>query len=193
MALSTFYLPIVVSEELHQATCIIEGAVKRKFQQAKNKKKFRTEQFTLHGCNWELNIYPNGDRLDSAGYVSVFLRCKSLPNGCDKLGVNDSIRIDCVDVNESVSGTHVYTEAYSSGYPQFLRRDRIYWDCNQITIKVSIDGIVTFKDTCMEWTIYAPLLQRFKSSTNVKNKRLESPTLEFAGERCFLCFSNGSD
>eukprot|EP01083_Nonionella_stella_P111302 326425_1 len=194
MALSTFYLPIVVSEELHQATCIIEGAVKRKFQQAQNKKnsKFRTEQFTLHGCNWELNIYPNGDRLDSAGYVSVFLRCKSLPNGCDKIGVN--VTIDCVEFNETFSGTYVYTEDSGWGCPQFLRRDRIYLSYhNQITIKISIDGIATFKDTCMTWTIYAPLLQRFKSSTNVKNKRLESPTLEFAGERCFLCFSNGSD
>eukprot|EP01083_Nonionella_stella_P111301 326424_1 len=170
MALSTFYLPIVVSEELHQATCIIEGAVKRKFQQAQNKKnsKFRTEQFTLHGCNWELNIYPNGDRLDSAGYVSVFLRCKSLPNGCDKIGVN--VTIDCVEFNETFSGTYVYTEDSGWGCPQFLRRDRIYLSYhNQITIKISIDGIATFKDTCMTWTIYAPLLQRFKSSNEAHN------------------------
>eukprot|EP01083_Nonionella_stella_P124391 375562_1 len=159
MALSTVLIPIVLSEELHEATCIIEGVFKRKFKQAQNKKKFRTEQFTLHGCNWELHIYPNGDQLDSAG-------------------VNDTI--DCVEFNQTSSGTYVYTKNAGSGYPHFLlRRDRISWDCNQITIKVSIDGIATFKDTWMAWTIYAPLLQRFKSSTNVKNKRLKSPTLEF--------------
>eukprot|EP01083_Nonionella_stella_P124390 375557_1 len=179
MALSTVLIPIVLSEELHEATCIIEGVFKRKFKQAQNKKKFRTEQFTLHGCNWELHIYPNGDRLYSAGCVGVFLICKSLPNGCDKLGVNHSIRIDCVDVNESFSGTSIYTKNAKRGCSKLLKRDGISWDCNQITIKVSIDCIVTFKDTCMKWTIYAPLLQRFKSSTNVKNKRLKSPTLEF--------------
>eukprot|EP01084_Bolivina_argentea_P116149 206426_1 len=100
-------LDVVVNEALNQASWTIEGDLMDKFKKANNGEEFSVD-FLLHGCIWAIDCFPNGNKAEHTDYFSIYLRCKTLPNECSKLGVNYQIAL--VEVNKVKNAGDFFVE-----------------------------------------------------------------------------------
>eukprot|EP01084_Bolivina_argentea_P064416 117494_1 len=129
---------------VNQASWIIQGDLMAKFKEANNGEKYSAD-FQLHGCCWTIQCYPNGDTTESIDYVSVYLRCKNLPNECSKLGVN--YQIDFVEVNEVKNGNAFFAKGQRWGWYKFLKRDFIMKNVF-LTINLKVFVSATIDEGC---------------------------------------------
>eukprot|EP01083_Nonionella_stella_P112228 329911_1 len=187
-------IPIIVNDESCIISCIVEGDWKTTFKQAQNAEFFRTAPFSLHGNNWELNIYPNGNATDTIGHVGVFLKriSSNSQTECDKLGVNYTV--STTEPRTTYQGNSIFTQTSSSwGFAKVVNRQEIDKIIKEFTIKVSIDGIAAINADCMEWTIYEPLLHKFRTAQKQSSFSSACMSMEAIGPARFLCYPNGSD
>uniref|UniRef100_N1QYK7 Uncharacterized protein n=1 Tax=Aegilops tauschii TaxID=37682 RepID=N1QYK7_AEGTA len=87
---------------------------------------FKSCTFTVGGYRWAIYLFPNGDRLDSADFISVFLALDEHVKGPMRVHLEFSF-MDKVDKQDP---THVRTRqtvelhhGYAVGYRRFISRE----------------------------------------------------------------------
>eukprot|EP01084_Bolivina_argentea_P157858 275070_1 len=133
---------------------------------------------------WQLECYPNGKLTESTDYISLFLRCNSLP---DKYSLSINFQFNFVEVKRVWDCERLYFKDRCSGIAKALKRDP---NLSKLTIKVKMENTAFMRDGWMIWKIKGYLLDEFKSC-EVK-KDYNSPTVTMAGmEWKLTCFPNG--
>eukprot|EP01084_Bolivina_argentea_P244444 409482_1 len=147
---------------VNQASWIIQNDLMAKFRNANNGEEF-TANFLLHGCSWKIKCYPNGKAAETIDHFSVFVECKTLPNGCSKLGV--TYQIDCVEANQVETTSDFFVEGTQWGWPKFMKGGLIM---EKLTINIKVFSSVTVDQGCLIWKIDGYLLDMFKTCTPKK-------------------------
>ena len=88
-----------------------------KFKSAAVGDKFVSNKFVMYGATWRLNCYPNGQKEDGRGYISVFLRCCNFGRFSTEYEVQYTVNIR--ELNESQTCTHNYSRSQSRGWTNF--------------------------------------------------------------------------
>eukprot|EP01084_Bolivina_argentea_P160673 279749_1 len=150
-------LDVVVNQQLHQASWIIQGDLMTKFKKANNGETYSAD-FLLHGCTWTILCYPNGISAESIDHLSIYLKCKTLSNEYSKLGF--SYHITLVEVNEVMNGGSFFVEGTRRGRSKFWKRDLTM---EKLTINVKVFVSATIDRGCLIWKIDGHLLDMFKT------------------------------
>eukprot|EP01084_Bolivina_argentea_P037379 69139_1 len=166
-------LDVVVNQEFNQASWIIQGDLMAKFKNANNGEEF-TADFLLNGCSWAIVCYPNGKKAEHTDYISLYLRCKTLPNECSKLGVTYQIAL--VEGNKVTNDADFFVAGSNWGRPKFVKRDLTM---EKLTINVKVFVNATIDQGCLIWKIDGYLLDMFKTCKT--KKAYLGPHLELFG------------
>eukprot|EP01084_Bolivina_argentea_P157857 275069_1 len=107
---------------------------------------------------WQLECYPNGKLTESTDYISLFLRCNSLP---DKYAVAINFQFNFVEVKIVYDLAYLYVKDKSWGLSKAMKRDP---NLSKLTIKVKMEQTVKkMNDGWIYWKIKGYLLDEFKS------------------------------
>eukprot|EP01084_Bolivina_argentea_P261263 441436_1 len=180
--------PVSVNEETNEVSWIFEGFSMDKFKKTKNGEKFVTKTFELLNCSWEIMLYPNGENKDNEDYVSIFVQCTTLPDGCSKLAAN--MQITFVEANCILQLSECYVKRQNCGFIKGMKRDLIK---DKMTIKIKINVTdTTVNEGCLVWKVNGFLLDVFRKCKT--NKCFRSPTIETNGLKWnIVCYPHGSD
>eukprot|EP01084_Bolivina_argentea_P160674 279750_1 len=150
-------LDVVVNQQLHQVSWIIQGGLMTKFKKANNGEKYSAD-FLLHGCTWTIECYPNGSTAESIDHFSIYLKCKTLSNEYSKLGL--TYQITLVEVDTVGTYGHFFVEGSRKGWSKFRKRDL---KMEKLTINIKVFVSATIDRGCLIWKIDGHLLDMFKT------------------------------
>ena len=107
-----------------------------KFKNAAVGEKFVSGKFMMYGATWKLNCYPNGQKEEGRGQISLFLRCCNFGKFAKECEVHYTINI--VEMRESQICTHNYTRLQSRGWASFCSNDALQ-TLDALTIECTIE------------------------------------------------------
>ena len=116
---------------LNKDTCVWKRSTSG-FKSASVGTSHYSDSFWMYGVKWYLQLYPNGDKEMSKGYISLYINVSDL--GVHKeIKVYNTLRIK--EKNESKSGTDKWTSCTGLGFTQFCSNDYLP---GTITIELSL-------------------------------------------------------
>eukprot|EP01084_Bolivina_argentea_P245919 411648_1 len=109
-------------------------------RKAENGVAFKSDSFEMHGANWYLECYPNGNGKKNEGHVSIFLYCSKLPNYTKEMEVYYEFSI--VEANWTRETTQKYSQ------------DHLGWGWVKTITNKQLQSLNSFTITCtIEFTL----------------------------------------
>eukprot|EP01083_Nonionella_stella_P032352 88547_1 len=85
---------------------ITDPSLVRSMKNAKFKSYWKSPVFSFGGFKWYLNVYPNGNKRNSNGYVELFLQLAFLPPKVKALQIQQKLRLVETDTIKSSTDTY---------------------------------------------------------------------------------------
>eukprot|EP01084_Bolivina_argentea_P245917 411643_1 len=104
------------------------------FRKAENGVVFKSDSFEMHGANWYLECYPNGNGKKNEGHVGISLSCSKLPHYTKEMEVYSKCSI--IQTNWTSEGTDKYSQ------------DHLNWGWGKTITNKQLQSLKSFTITC---------------------------------------------